>query len=80
MEQCQCRASRSGFEVEQINSTDNLIRLPEDVHDQISAYYSSRPFGFDTTVRNSLNGMPFEEQYQFGVTSSFAPCEASCER
>src|SRR5438128_7974916 len=27
------------------------------VHGQISAYYSSRPRGFSTTVRNTLNGM-----------------------
>lgn len=45
------------------------LKAPPDLSlkDQISAYYSSRPVGFDTTVRNSLNGLPFEEQYQFGI-------------
>jgi hypothetical protein len=43
VEQCQSFATRSGFDVTEINSTDNIIRLPEDIHDQISAYYSSRP-------------------------------------
>lgn len=67
VEQCQCSTARSGFSVSRVNSTDNLIRLPGDVHDRISAFYSSRPPGFSTTVRNTLNGMPFEQQYDFGL-------------
>ncbi|MBW3613905.1 MAG: hypothetical protein KY439_01160 [Actinobacteria bacterium] len=67
VEQCQCSAARSGFSVSRVNSTDNLIRLTGDVHDRISAFYSSRPPGFSTTVRNTLNGMPFEQQYDFGL-------------
>jgi hypothetical protein len=67
VEQCQCNAARSGFSPQEVNSTDNLIRLPGEVHDQISAYYSSRPPGFSTTVRNSLNGLPWQDQYDFGM-------------
>jgi hypothetical protein len=63
----QSQIGRSGLSASRINSTDNLVKLPEDVHAQISAYYSSRPAGFTTTVRNTLNGLPFEDQYQFGV-------------
>jgi hypothetical protein len=67
VEQCQCNASRSGFTPQQVNSTDNLVRLPRGVHDEISAYYSSRPPGFSTTVRNALNGMSWQEQWNFGI-------------
>jgi len=63
----QSQVGRSGFTVSRVNSVDNIVGLPEDVHGQISAYYSSRPRGFSTTVRNTLNGMSFEDQYQFGI-------------
>lgn len=67
VEQCQSKDYRSGFSGSRINSTDNLMWLPKDVHADVSAYYSSRPRGFDETVRNSMNGMSFEDQYKFGM-------------
>jgi RHS repeat-associated protein len=66
VEQCQAKVSRSGFSTAQINSTDNLVRLNSEVHDQVSAFYSSSvPAG--GTFRDSLNGLPFKEQYEIGI-------------
>ena len=42
-------------------------RGKEDVRQQVSNYYSSIPLNFYDTVRNTLNGMNFEEQHQFGM-------------
>lgn len=67
VEQCQCKPTRSGFSTERVNTTDNLVRLDEGVHDQVSAYYSSKPPGFTSTVRDSLNGLPWQDQYDFGI-------------
>jgi RHS repeat-associated protein len=59
----QCQEVRSGFSKSMINSTDNLVRLPKDVHNQISSYYASGSPRF----RDSLNGLPFEKQLQDGL-------------
>jgi RHS repeat-associated protein/uncharacterized repeat protein (TIGR02543 family) len=67
VEQCQVNANRSGFPSSLINSTDNLVRLPNDVHNQISAYYSTSVPG-SGTFRDSLNGLSFEKQYSIGMS------------
>ncbi len=46
---------------------EHLIALPRDVHQQISRYYPFKPRGMSMTIRDSLNGLPFEEQYAFGI-------------
>jgi hypothetical protein len=65
-EQCQTDAERSGFDVEKINSTDNLTRIPEGEHRQISAYFSRKVPGFDVVRRDLLNGEPWEVHYLEG--------------
>jgi hypothetical protein len=63
----QSQVGRSGFSARDINSDENLIALPRDVHQQVSAYYSSKPFGYTTTIRDYLNGKRFDYQYRYGV-------------
>lgn len=66
VEQSQVKPERSGFSVVRINSTDNLTRIATEKHREISAFYSSKPPGFDSAVRNSLNGESWDTQYDFG--------------
>ncbi|WP_197344799.1 RHS repeat domain-containing protein, partial [Ralstonia solanacearum] len=68
VEQCQAKASRSGFSLSRINSTDNMMWLPESVHSEISAFYATNVPGLNTTVRNTLNGKSFEQQHDFGMS------------
>lgn len=65
VEQCQAQANRSGFPISQINSTDNLVRLPENVHQEISKFYSFKTP--DGVFRDTLNGLSFEEQSAIGM-------------
>ena len=67
VEQCQALATRSGFSKLQLNSTNNLIYLDNDVHDAVSAFYSSKGIASDEVVRNVLNGLSFDEQFDFGI-------------
>uniref|UniRef100_A0A0S4X0V5 Rhs-related protein n=1 Tax=Ralstonia solanacearum TaxID=305 RepID=A0A0S4X0V5_RALSL len=68
VEQCQASASRSGFPVSRINSTDNLMWLPENVHSKISSYYASRPpIGTASRFRDTLDGTSWESQYKTGL-------------
>lgn len=67
VEQCQAKSSRSGFSLTQINSTDNLIRLDKATHDAIGRFYSGAAEGGGGRVRDSLNGMTFQEQLDFGM-------------
>jgi hypothetical protein len=66
VEQNQARPERSGFSVVRINTTDNLVYLPADVHTEVSRHYSTRQFGTKTTVRDSLTGKTWEHQHQYG--------------
>ena len=67
VEQCQANSNRSGFPNSLINSTDNLVRLPEDIYNQISRFYSSSIYPGGGTFRDSLNGLSFEEQFNTGM-------------
>jgi RHS repeat-associated protein len=50
-----------------IHNTNNLVRLPTEVHQQISGYYSSKQaFTGGQTVREWLSRQPFETQRGFG--------------
>ncbi|MEV5704791.1 hypothetical protein [Actinoallomurus sp. NPDC052274] len=66
VEQNQARPERSGFSVVRINTTDNLVYLPADVHTEVSRHYSTRQFGTKTTVRDSLTGKTWEQQHEYG--------------
>jgi hypothetical protein len=51
-----------------IHNTENLVKLPTDVHWQISGYYSSKQgFSQPLTVREWLSSKPIQGQYDFGV-------------
>ncbi len=63
-----CQESKSGFSHAQIENPNNKIRIPASIHGKISGYYSSKPGGSGTLrVRDSLAGMSFEEQWEFGL-------------
>jgi hypothetical protein len=66
VEQAQANPERSGFPVERINSTDNLTYIPSDVHDEVSRRYSRKLPHTGGTLRDSLTGQPWQDQYQFG--------------
>ncbi len=64
----QCQVAKSGFSRSTLNSTDNLIRLPNDIHQSITSFYQSSPIpGGGGQFRNTLNGLSFEEQYSIGM-------------
>ena len=51
-----------------INTADNVISLPIDLHQKISAYYSSKQaFTNGMTVRQWLAPQSFQEQREFGL-------------
>jgi hypothetical protein len=58
---------RNGFSRERINTTDNLVWLPVEVHRRISAEYSSIVEGTGMRLRDSLNGDSWDEQYASGI-------------
>jgi hypothetical protein len=66
VEQSQGEPKRAQFDVSRINTTDNMTRIPKDVHTNISAFYSSKPPGFDLTVRNWLGGKDWDYQHDYG--------------
>lgn len=56
------------FDVLDINKVSNVKATPNDVHKDISAFYSSKqPFTNEKTVRDWLNGQSYEKQYEFGL-------------
>ena len=68
VEQCQTYSTRAGFSVKWIQNTNNVVAVSKEVHQKISAYYSSvQNFTNGLTVRNWLNSKSFVEQYKFGV-------------
>jgi len=72
VEQSQIKQTRSGFDVRIIHNTHNLIQLPDGIHTQISAFYSSipNPELVNTggkVFRDWLNGKSFEVQFEWGI-------------
>jgi hypothetical protein len=59
---------RSGFTGTMINSTNNLIRIDKTIHKTISAFYSRTVPGTGMAVRDTLNGLPFQEQHDYGMS------------
>ena len=56
------------FPPEWIHSTDNVINIPDVLHQCINAEMSSKQeYTGDLTLRQWLEPMSFEEQYDFGV-------------
>jgi hypothetical protein len=61
-------ADKGIFPPEQIHSTDNIINLPVEVHQRISARMSRiEPGSGGRTLRSVIEGLPFEEQYNYGL-------------
>jgi RHS repeat-associated protein len=57
------------FGAEAIHNPDNIVSIPKEMHDQVSAYYSSkRPFTGGQTVRQWLGTKGYREQYDFGIS------------
>ena len=68
VEQCQAKATRSNFDVSDINKVSNVKATPNDVHKEISRYYSSKhDFTGNLTFRDWLNGKSYDEQYKYGM-------------
>ena len=64
----QSQIHKSGFMLEDIHSTGNIIFIDAAMHRKIRVYYSSiQPFTQGLTVRNWLAGQDFEMQYKFGL-------------
>jgi hypothetical protein len=66
VEQSQAKSTRSGFSIERINTTDNLTRIPTEVHREISRLYSTRIFRGGKVLRNELNDKSWEYQTEVG--------------
>lgn len=67
VEQSQALPHRSGFDLERINTTDNLVRLPRQVHERITAEYNSKVPGLGIKLRDTLDKIPFDEQWRVGA-------------
>jgi hypothetical protein len=55
------------FPSERINSTDNLMWVPINVHKRISSAYSRKDRQTGMTLRDMLNRLPWDEQYNRGL-------------
>jgi hypothetical protein len=56
------------FGAQRIHSIDNIVAVPEDVHEELNAFYSSKQyFSRPETVRMWLRKKSFEDQYDFGM-------------
>jgi hypothetical protein len=66
VEQSQADPKRSGFPVERINHSDNMTRIPIDVHQRITAVYNGKALGSPKILRDMLDGLPWEEQDRIG--------------
>lgn len=58
---------QDGFDPEQINSSDNLARVPTPVGRAKTARYGRLIPGRTETVREALRGVSWDDQYQLGV-------------
>jgi hypothetical protein len=68
VEQSQAKLTRSGFPVEDINSPFNMNPVSARTNQLKANYYSSKQPGLGgLTVRDWLDGQPWEDQYQFGM-------------
>lgn len=61
-------AGREGFPLEQVHSTDNIISLPVEVHQRVSARMSAKAEEFENVVRRfGVEKLTFGDQYDFGL-------------
>ena len=60
----------SKFGAERIHNIHNMVKLPHgkgSIHAKISGYYSSKWKNTNMRVRDYVNTLSYEEQYQFGI-------------
>jgi hypothetical protein len=56
------------FGARAIHSVENIVAIPQPIHEAISGHYSSiQPFSDEMRVRDWLRGQSFEKQFQFGL-------------
>ena len=71
MERCQGdegnKKGKSGFSEERINSTDNIVETPVPVHIEVTAAYRRHVPGTKTSLRDSLAGDSWDDQYNRGL-------------
>ena len=64
----QCQQTKSGFSTFWINNSNNVINITKEIHQIISAHYSSIQFYTEgLRVRDWLAGQSFQKQYEYGV-------------
>lgn len=63
----QRQANLTRFGPEALHNTENVIRLDANIHRQISAWYSTKPQGWNQTIRQWLGEQSFEAQRQYGL-------------
>jgi RHS repeat-associated protein len=67
VEQCQSKCTRAGFASEEINNTNNVVKMPRAVNQAMADFYSTKPglqFG-NKTVRDWLSSQSFKQQWKF---------------
>ncbi|QRO01865.1 hypothetical protein JRI60_24025 [Archangium violaceum] len=65
----QTKGNTQQFGPHALHNTENVIAIDEEIHRQISSYYSSRDplFSGGQTVRQWLSGQSFQAQREFGL-------------
>jgi hypothetical protein len=63
----QHKGNLTRFGPEALHNTENVLRLDERIHRQISAWYSTKPPGWNQTIRQWLSEQSFEAQRQDGL-------------
>ncbi len=64
----QCQSVKSGFSTFWINNSNNVINITKQVHQKVSAHYSSiQSHTNGLRVRDWLAGQSFQKQYEYGV-------------
>ena len=64
----QTQITKSGFSKQMVHNTDNVLAVDQQIHQQISGYYSSaRSFTEGLKIRDWLAGRSFDEQSKFGI-------------
>ena len=56
------------FGANKIHNVNNIVKIPVDIHRNISGYYSSvQPFTNGQTVRQFISKLPMDAQRRFGI-------------
>lgn len=61
------KANLKRFGAEALHNTENVIPIDEPTHTRISAWYSTKPPGWNQTVRQWLRQQSYEAQREYGL-------------